>query len=81
MITLEDAKKIATENSKTEMPIERAWETKDSFVIGFFQMRDSEGTVIPGQRSVVVNKENGKAKSFFPPDYPADYINEKNRIL
>ena len=81
MITVEEAMKIAEDFSKTSNSADKAWDTGDSFVIGFIAVRDAQGSVIPGQRSVVVNKKTGKAKSFFPPDYPADYIGESNRII
>ena len=81
MITLKEAEAIAKEYKRTELPADKAWDAGDSFVIGFITVRDDEGYVIPGQGPVVVNKESGKAESFFPPDYPAGYINDKNRIF
>ena len=81
MITVEEAMNIAEIFSTADTPADRAWDAGDSFVIGFIPVRDSYGTIAPGRRSVVVHKETKKAKSFFPPDYPPDYISEKNRII
>ena len=74
MITLEQAIEIA--KNCDCYPVCKAYDLDIEWLVSY----DSGNPPIPGVRSTLVNKETGKTRSFFPPDYEGIEPSEENLV-
>ena len=74
MITLDDAKKTALSYMGKGLEISQVSEISHAWILGFRDEKTKEPLLVS---PVMIDKDNGSADIFFPPDHPGELASMK----